>query len=168
MKLNFPPSKPPSVSLSSKRECLTKICGCFRKKKKHNQGHRQAKLICELNRTSLKKPSVLKKLPAHVNVSILSGTVHLRLWRTFSQDGDSASHYETQTMYFGYFDHLPIHYQKLFSMIPQQYAVRLVVGKNFFNPHRRCFATRCVGFSLVLKFTSRSCFFTKFLSKHEI
>jgi len=36
----------------------------------------QAKLICEFKRTSFKKPSVLKKLPAHVNVSVLSGTVH--------------------------------------------------------------------------------------------
>ena len=52
------------------------------------------------------------------------------------KDGDSASHYETQTMYFDYFDHLPIHNQKLFSMIPQQYAVRLVVGKNVFNSEK--------------------------------
>ena len=29
------------------------------------------------------------------------GTVHPKVWRTFSQDGDSASYYETQTTYFG-------------------------------------------------------------------
>ena len=76
-------------------------------KQQKTQSGTQAKLICEFKRTSLKKPSVLKKLPARDMQTFqysgdLWGTVHLKVWRTFSQDGDSASHYETQTMHFGY------------------------------------------------------------------
>ena len=81
---------PLTNSVSSKPEiCDEKLRALF---KAH-----MAKLICEFKRISLKKPSVLKKLPADGNGSVLSGTVHLNVWRTVSQDGD-----ETQTMYFGY------------------------------------------------------------------
>ena len=81
---------PLTNSVSSKPEiCDEKLGALF---KAH-----MAKLICEFKRISLKKPSVLKKLPADGNGSVLSGTVHLNVWRTVSQDGD-----ETQTMYFGY------------------------------------------------------------------
>ena len=126
--VKFAPIQTPSVSVSSfKPECLTKICVLPKQQK--TQSGTQAKLICEFKRTSLKKPSVLKKLPAHVNVSVLWGTVHLKVWRTFSQDGDSASEYETKTMYFAYLIICLSISQKLFLLIPQQYPVRLVVGK---------------------------------------
>ena len=95
VKWNFPPSKPPSVSVSGKS------LGVLPKEEKTQPGSK-AKLICAFKRTSFKKPSVLKKLPAHVNVSVLWGTVHLKVWRAFSRDRDSASHFETKTMYFGY------------------------------------------------------------------
>ena len=120
----FPPSKPPqTVSLSSKPECLTKIWGCFRNKKKHNQAHRQ--LICEFKRTLMKKPSVPKKLLAHVNGSL--------------QNVDSASQNETQAnespgqyvLWLLY--HLPIHNPKLSWMIRLSKCPVRLVGKNF-NP----------------------------------
>ena len=99
-------------------------------------------------------------------------------------------------------DHLPIHNPKLSSMIPQQYPVRLVVGKNFFNSkkmlqgkmyHLTAWPTyentppisyhkmfrqqlqlrpaegkQGKKYLPFLKFTSRCCLFTKFLSSHEI
>ena len=52
------PSKPPSVSVSSKPECLTKLCVLPKQEK--TQSGTQAKLICEFKRTSFKKPSVLR------------------------------------------------------------------------------------------------------------
>jgi len=50
-------------------------------------------------------------------------------------------------MYFGCFDHLLVQNPKLFSMIPQQYPVRLVVGKNFFNSQKNAQGKIIVSFN---------------------
>ena len=92
------PIQTPSVSVSSKPECLTKRCVLPRQQM--TQSGTQAKLICEFKRTSLKPFS--SRNGWDVNVSVPSGTVHLKVWRTCSENGDSASHYETQTTHFGY------------------------------------------------------------------
>ena len=54
VKYNFPPCKPPSVSVSSKPECLTKICVLPKEEK--TQSGTQAKPICEFKRTSSLSP----------------------------------------------------------------------------------------------------------------
>ena len=122
-----------------------------------------------------------------VYVSVLSGTVHLRLWRTvWKRWGWCKSLWNSNYVLWLLWS-FAYPYPKTIlddtsticcqtgcgqKLLQLEKNVRQDVSSNCLSPptkkHRRCFATRCIGFSLVLKFTSRSCFFTKFLSKHEI